>query len=87
MKYVIESASTWCANDFLDIYSDRLSEAGFKIGVLSPDDEDKATVIITLKSLRDLVKLINAVGTIIVNDSDVLWEGYPRITIYDDYVE
>ena len=87
MKYVIESASTWCANEFLNKYSDILSEAGFRIQVLSKDDEDKATVIITLKSLRDLVKLINTVGTVIINDSDVLLEGYPRITIYDDYIE
>lgn len=87
MKYVIDSASTWYANQFLDKYSDILSKAGFKIKVLSEDDEDKATVIINIKSLKDLVKLIGTVGTIVVNDKDILWEEYPRITIYDDYIE
>lgn len=87
MKYVISSASTWCANDFLDIYSDRLSEAGFKIQVLSEDDEDKATVIIIIKTLKDLMKLIDIVGNIIVCDSVTVDEGFPKIIIYDDYVE
>lgn len=87
MKYIINSASTWCADNFLDKYSDILSESGFKIRVLSENNKDKSAVIITIKSLNDLKKLTSVVDKIIVYDRDLTYPEYPRITIYDDFME
>lgn len=86
MNYIIDSASTWYANEFLDKYSNVLSEAGFKIQVLSGDGKNNAIVIITIKTLKDLMKLMDIVGNIIVHDA-FPDEELPRITIYDDYIE
>ena len=86
MKYIIDSAGTYNSHDFWDRYSDMLLDNGFKLRVLSEDNKDKAIVIITIKSLKDLMKLIDIVGDIIIYDNDIYRE-YPKITIYDGYIE
>ena len=86
MKYIIDSAGTYDSRDFLDRYSELLSDNGFKIRVLSSGNKHKNTVIITIKSLKDLMKLIDTVGNIIIYEKDIQRE-YPKIVIYDDYVE
>jgi hypothetical protein len=71
--------------NLIDEYAKTILKAGFTLERLGEGEDAK--LLIELSYIEDLKKLTDAVEKNIVFYRQYTFDSYPRLTIYDDYME
>lgn len=88
MKCIIDSVSAYEAEWLIDSYGKKILSAGFTLERLDETEDHEAGILVELQSMEDLKKLAEVVeNNIVFEAKDSFERGYPRLTIYDDYLE